>query len=144
MTSGVYKKDGGFTLLEVLIAIVVLSIGLISLAGLLTSTLKSTNLGKNTTVAANLAQQKMESIKMTAAVNFDGIADSVAGSNPVTAVNTDSAEDYGTIAGYPAFRREVYITNGAAPVNAKDAAVRVVWRDSFGTHSTLLRTTLAR
>jgi len=137
-------KEGGFTLIEVLMAIVLVSVALLSLAGLLTTTMINTNLGKNTTVASNLAQQRLESIKMTASVDFDAVTDSAAGSDPVAATNPDMVEDYGAIAGYAQFRREVYITNGSSPVNSKDLAVRVVWADRLGTHSTLLRTTLAR
>ena len=137
-------SEGGFTLLEVLMAIVLVSVALLSLAGLLTTTMINTNLGKNTTVAANLAQQKLESIKMNASVDFDSVTDSASASDPVAAVNPDMVEDYGAISGYAQFRREVYITNGSSPVNSKDLAVRVVWVDKLGTHSTLLRTTLAR
>ena len=137
-------SEGGFTLLEVLMAIVLVSVALMSLAGLLTTTMINTNLGKNTTVAANLAQQKLESIKMNASVDFDSVTDSASASDPVAAVNPDMVEDYGAISGNAQFRREVYITNGSSPVNSKDLAVRVVWADRLGTHSTLLRTTLAR
>ena len=137
-------REGGFTLLEVLMAIVLVSVALLSLAGLLTTTMINTNLGKNTTVASNLAQQKLESIKMNASVDFDAVTDSAAGSDPVAATNPDMVEDYGAISGYDQFRREVYITNGSSPINSKDLAVRVVWADRLGTHSTLLRTTIAR
>ncbi len=138
------KNDEGFTLIEVLMAIVLVSVALLALSGLLSSSIINTNLGKNTTIAADLAQQKMEEIKMSAFVDFDAVTDSAASSDPITAVNPDIVEDYGSIAAYPTFRREVYITDGASPVNSKDVAVRVVWSDSIGTHSTLLRTTLAR
>lgn len=138
------SNDGGFTLIEVLMAIVLVSVALLSLAGLLTTTIINTNLGKNTTVAANLAQQKLEAIKMTASVDFDAVTDSAAGSDPIALLNPDMVEDYGAITGYEQFRREVYITNGSTPVNSKDLAVRVAWVDKLGTHSTLLRTTLAR
>jgi len=144
--SGRERDEMGFTLIEVLIAMMVLTIALIALAGLLSTTIRSTNLGKNTTIAANLAQEMMENLKMIATSNFDdaGVADTVASSDPVAGTNPDQVEDYGAIAGYATFRREVYITDGAAPVNSKDVAVRVIWSDGIGTHSTLLRTTLAR
>ena len=125
-------------------AIVLVSVALLSLAWLLTTTMINTNLGKNTTVASNLAQQKLESIKMTSSVDFDAVTDSAAGSDPVAATNPDMVEDYGAISGYDQFRREVYITNGSSPINSKDLAVRVVLADRLGTHSTLLRTTIAR
>jgi len=138
------SREGGFTLLEVLMAIVLVSVALLSLAGLLTTTIINTNLGKNTTVAANLAQQRLEDIKMTASVDFDSVTDSASGSDPIAGLNPDMVEDYGAISGYTQFRREVYITDGSSPVNSKDLAVRVLWADKIGTHSTLLRTTLAR
>lgn len=138
------RDDSGFTLIEVLIAIVLVSVALIALAGLLTTTLKSTNLGKNVTVAVNLAQQKMEDIRRAAAVNFDSVTDSVSASDPIAGSNPDQVEDNGAITGYASFRREVYITDGSAPVNSKDVTVRVVWNDVMGAHKTLLRTTLAR
>lgn len=143
-TKGYIKDEGGFTLLEVLIAIVLVSVALIALAGLLTSTITNTSMGKNTTVAANLAQQKLEALKMTASVDFDTVTDSASGSDPIAVLNPDMVEDYGSITGYPTFRREVYITDGSAPVNSKDVAVRVIWSDKLGSHSTMLRTVIAR
>ncbi len=141
------RGKGGFTLIEVLLALVILSVALIGLAGLMATAIKSNALGKNATYASNLAQERLEALKLSATVDFDGAAltDTVAASNPLTGANPDSAEDYGAIAGYSTFRREVYITNGAGPtVNSKDVAVRVLWRDALGTHSTVLRTTMAR
>lgn len=140
-----FKKENGFTLVEVLIAIVILSLGMLSLASLMPTTIKSANYGKNTTMAANLAQQKIEDLDRVASSNFDNVVDSVAGSDPVNGVNPDQVEDYGSIAGYTLFRRETYVTNGAGPtVNIKDVAVRVLWREGLTTHQTLLRTSFAR
>ncbi len=136
--------EKGFTLIEVLIAIMILAVALIALAGLMTSTIRNTDFGLKTTTAANLAQQKLEELQMLAASNFDGVVDSVANSDPINALNPDQVEDYGAITGYEHFRREVYITDGASPVNSKDVAVRVEWKDALGTHSTIIRTILAR
>jgi len=151
------KNSSGFTLLEVMVAIVILSIALISLSGLLTRSMRSTSFGRNTTIADNLAREKMEEIKMQSILNFNTvvtppcgpldpeIVDCVAGSNPLIAASPDRVEDYGTITGYPTFRREVFITDDVAPPNTtiKDVAVRVIWLDGAGSaHPTLLRTNL--
>jgi prepilin-type N-terminal cleavage/methylation domain-containing protein len=152
------KNSGGFTLLEVMVAIVILSIALISLSGLLTRSMRSTTFGRNTTIADNLAREMLEEIKRQSISQFNvfpkpapctgadpQIIDCVAASNPLTGANPDRAENYGTIAGYPTFRREVFVTDDIVPPNTtiKDVAVRVIWRDGTGSaHPTLLRTSL--
>lgn len=139
------KKEEGFTLIEVLVGIFILSMALITLAGLMTTTIRSSDFGRRTSEAANLAREKLEDLEMLAMQSFDGVVDSVPSSDPVTGANPDQVEDYGAIAGYPSFRREIYITDGAIPVNSKDVAVRILWNDTVGAgHSTIFRTTLAR
>ncbi len=140
------RVNNGFTMIEVLIAIVILSIALVTLAGLLTTTIRSTTVSRDATIAANLASQRLEDLRTTAAADFDNavLDDTVAGSDPVAGANADYAEDYGTFPAYPNFRRETYITDGASPVNIKDVGVRVLWTDSLGTHTSLLRTYLSR
>ena len=139
-----FRGQDGFTLIEVLVAIMITAVALIGLAGLLASTVKNNDFSIRTTMATNLAQQKIEDLQRLAASDFDSVVDSVAGSDPINALNPDQVEDYGSISGYETFRREVYITDGTSPVNSKDVAVRVVWKDAIGTHSTILRTVLAR
>lgn len=139
------SEEDGFTLLEILISIFILSVALITLSGLMTSTIRSTDYGRRATEAANLARETIEQLKRQATVNFDGIVDSVQGSDPVAGLNPDTVEDFGTIAGHPKFRRETYITDGAAPVNSKDIAVKVIWDDTVATgHNVIFRTIVAR
>ncbi len=140
------RGEEGFTLLEILISIFILSVALITLSGLMTNTIRSTDYGRRATEAANLARETMEGIERTAALNFDAVVDSVVASDPVAGVNPDQVEDFGTIAGHPSFRRETYITDvGSAPVNSKDIAVKVVWNDTIGSgHNTIFRTVIAR
>lgn len=145
MKDRVFAGEDGFTLIEVLIGIVILSVALLTLSGLMTSTIKSTDFGRRTSEAANLGREAMEDIMRSAALNFNGVVDSVAASDPVAGVNPDLVEDYGTIPGHPSFRREIYITNGPLPVNSKDIAVRIVWNDGIASgHNTIFRTHIAR
>jgi prepilin-type N-terminal cleavage/methylation domain-containing protein len=60
--------EGGFTLIEVLIATVILTIALVSIAELMAITLRMQMLGKNETSAVRLAQSKIDEL---VAVNFD-------------------------------------------------------------------------
>ncbi len=52
----------GFTLVEVLVAIVLLAVGLLSLAGLAVTAARTTRQGGTQTVAATLAQSRFDSL----------------------------------------------------------------------------------
>ena len=60
------KKDSGFTMIELLIAMGILSVALLSLGSMVYSVMNSTSLSKGMTVATTLMQDKMESLKNTA------------------------------------------------------------------------------
>ena len=66
-------KDKGFTLIEVLIAIVVLSVALLALAGLQIISIQGNSFGNHMTEAVTLAKDKMEEMKNT---EWDEIGDS--------------------------------------------------------------------
>lgn len=58
-------KSKGFTLIEVLIALVILAISLLALAGLMNITTKNNAFGGTMTEAATLAQDRMESLRVS-------------------------------------------------------------------------------
>jgi prepilin-type N-terminal cleavage/methylation domain-containing protein len=55
----------GFSLIEMLIAIVILSISLLALAGLMVTTTQNNSFGGHMTEAATFAQGKLEELKVT-------------------------------------------------------------------------------
>ena len=55
----------GFTLIEILVALVILSICLLGMAGLMTMTTKNNSYGGHLTEAATLAQDKLEQLRAT-------------------------------------------------------------------------------
>ena len=57
------RRDGGFSLLEVLIATSLMAVGLTALAQLFALSTRSNHSAKTTTYAAVLAQQKMEQLR---------------------------------------------------------------------------------
>ncbi len=62
-STSAHQKNQGGSVLEVLITLIVLSVGLVAMAKLQGTLLQSSNLAKNRTVAINLAQDKMETLR---------------------------------------------------------------------------------
>jgi type II secretion system protein I len=67
------SKDNGFTLLEVLIATIILSVGIVALMWAFSSGIYATGDIENVDLALNIAQAKIEQIKNTP---FASLADS--------------------------------------------------------------------
>lgn len=65
-------KTKGFTLIEVLVAMVILSFSLLALAGLMVTTTKNNSFGSNMTEAATFAQDKLEELR---AIKWENLID---------------------------------------------------------------------
>ena len=63
MSPSMNKK--GFSLIEVLVALVILSIAILATAGLMVTTTKNNSFGNSMTEAATLAQDKIEELLVT-------------------------------------------------------------------------------
>ena len=61
--NGEILRDKGFTIVEVLIAMMIFSIALLALVSLATTSMKATEMGRRMTQGVNLATQKMEALK---------------------------------------------------------------------------------
>jgi type IV pilus assembly protein PilV len=109
----VHRSDG-FTLSEVLIAMVVLSIGLLGLSAMTLAMGKSLTFSKQQTVATTLAQDKIEAVRHTP------YAQVVPASHP--------PEAYNTIPGYPQFSRTVAVHTDSPVADTKTVAVTISWQ----------------
>jgi len=69
-------RSKGFSLIEVMIALVILAVALLALAGLMITTTKNTSFGGHMTEAATFAQDKLEQLR---ASPWTGI---IAGADP--------------------------------------------------------------
>ena len=111
----------GLTLLEVLFALALLSVGLLAVAVAFPAAVSGVEQGKQQTTAIFLVEQRIEQIK---AADFSNI----------TSTNFP-AEAFGTIANHPRFRRTVTITSSPGGVaNTVRVDVSVFYRPvlSFG------------
>jgi len=123
---GLSNQDNGFSLLEVLIAITILSFALLSLAAMATTVIRGNSYSHKVSTATTLTQDKIEAIKN---VNYSSIA-SQAGT-----------EGYGTITRYPNFSRQVTVVTNSPVSNATTITVTVSWTDTkthFVTANTII------
>ena len=66
------SKSKGFSLIEVLVALVILSFSLLALAGLMVTTTKNNAFGSNMTEATTFAQDKLEELR---AIRWESLTD---------------------------------------------------------------------
>lgn len=118
----------GFTLLEVLVAIVILTIGLLGTAGLTTGVIRGNHFSKNVTSATAAGQTQLESVKSSGYAN---------------ATSANFPSDTVTMGGMT-FTRTTTITNSSPATNMKTVSVTVSWTESNNTaRSVNLQTILA-
>ena len=139
------NNESGFTLLEVLVAIVILSIGLLGMASLTVGIINGNKFSNNATTATTLSQDKMEDIRR---LGYSG--------PPTT--ETPVTEAYGSIADasgnllpeYAAYKRvtvaDIYTPGTAWPPDGmKVITVTTYWKDANQTeHSVELKTILSK
>ena len=118
------EKDKGFTLIEVLIAIVILSVGLLGMAALTVGIINGNKFSNDLTTATTLAQDKMEDVRR---VGYSSVA-------AETKAPCSSP--------YAAYDREVLVTNDSPATNMKTITVKVYWDSD--SHNVELKTILAQ
>jgi type IV pilus assembly protein PilV len=117
MTENTLQNENGFTLLEVLFALVIFSIGLLAVNAMTTMVIKSNYMSKNLTTAVHLAQNKLDALNAGPYADVDnaGLADEL---------DLDAQE----VAGAGIFNRSVTVTTSTAP-DYKTVEVIVSWSD---------------
>jgi type IV pilus modification protein PilV len=106
------RKSKGFSLIEVLIALVILSISLLALAGLMVHTTKSNSWGGHMTEATTFAQDTLEHLRVTPWANLVPGADVITGA---TGINYNRAWNVAT----------------DADGNLRTITVNVTWNDGI-------------
>ena len=117
----------GFTLIEVMIAIVILSVGLLGMASLTVGIIKGNKFSNEVTTATTLGQDKMEDIRRT---GYSSVA-------AETKAVLPSPDDQ--------YKREVTVTNNSPATDMKTVNVKVYWGGaSKEDHNVEMKTILAQ
>jgi type IV pilus assembly protein PilV len=129
------QKTGGFTLLEVLVAMVILAVGLLGMASLSVGIIKGNELSKEVSSATTCAREKMEDVERLGYAN-------------ISEVDSTVTEAYNSMTEYLQYKRETVIdvdafTNAAGDVlDMKIITITVYWDSD--SHQIQLKTFLAK
>lgn len=117
----------GFTLIEVLVAIVILSVGLLGMASLTVGIIHGNKFSNEMTTATTLGQDKMEDVRN---LGYSGVA-------PESKAVVSSP--------YTGYKREVTVSNDSPASGMKTVTVKVYWGGTnMETHNVELKTILAQ
>jgi prepilin-type N-terminal cleavage/methylation domain-containing protein len=132
MIASLKQDAAGFTLLEVLVALTVLSVALLGLLGLATVAIKGNASSKMIASGTMLAQDKLEDMRRL-------------GYNATLSSTTTVTEAFSSIAGYPLFQRVTVIQVNAPAAGMQTVTTTVSWNspgNQFGSNSVTLTTVL--
>jgi type IV pilus assembly protein PilV len=118
--------EEGFTLIEIMIALVVMSIGLTALAAVQISAIRGNAFSKRMTTAVSIADGKMEQIKNGSYASI--ISESA---TQVTQSNMN-------------FTRQVTVTNNSPLANTKTVNVTVSWSEGSKSHTVPITTIVSQ
>ena len=114
-------KQQGFTLIEIMIAIILVLIGIIGLSMLTTTTTQDNDFSKSMTSATTMARDKIEELKGTDYANLTAGSDT----NGI-------------------YTRAWTVSTAASPSSYKTISVSVTWRWQGQTHEVALNTIRAQ
>ena len=117
--------NAGFTLVESMLTLAIMSMSLLALAGLQITALRGNALARRITTAVSVAEQRIEQLKNTSYANIQA-----EDATQVTASNLH-------------FTRQVIVTNGPLP-NTKSVSVLVSWQDHAKTHTLPIATIIGQ
>lgn len=116
-----HRNAEGFSIIEVMIAMVLLAVALFGLASLQSRGIRGNDLGNRTTQAVALAQDKVEELIHANATG-----------QTITAGSDDNIDETGGAGGI--FNRNWAVQSNTPVNNADTIAVTVIWNDVAGQH----------
>jgi type IV pilus assembly protein PilV len=117
--------NAGFTLVESVLTLAIMSVGLLALAGLQITALRGNAFSRNMTTAVSIAEQSLEQLKNT----------------PYTDIAAEAATQ--VTASHLQFTRQITVTTGPLP-DTKSVNVLVSWQDQGQTHTLPLATIIGQ
>ena len=137
------SEEKGFTLVEVLIVICILTFGLLAVASMQTSSIIGNSLASDMTEATAYASERLEILNRLAFIDYndsllnDDDGDEVAGLN-----HTGNGADHVDTQGY--YKIYWNISVNALPSNTKTVNVIVQWESRGATKSVSIRNIIAQ
>ncbi len=131
---GPLADNAGFGFIDVMLALVVLTIGVLALADLQIAASKGNNSTKSTAAASNIAEKKLEEVKGMVYANIAAEAPALvdeSGNPPQVGYNGLT------------FTRQVTVASNSPIANTKTVTVIITWSDKAGPHTVSLATILA-
>jgi type IV pilus assembly protein PilV len=126
-----FRSRDGFTLIEVLIAMLILSVGLLGTAGLTAGIIRGDFFSKNITSATVIAQTQLEAVQNTGYTN----------TNTTNFPSSAASVSMGGVN----FSRTTTITDNSPATNMKTISVTVTWNEADNAaRSVSLQTILAQ
>ncbi|MCD6399948.1 prepilin-type N-terminal cleavage/methylation domain-containing protein [candidate division WOR-3 bacterium] len=124
-----HDNNSGFTLMEVLVAMVILTVGLLGVAALIAGIINSNKLSNRISTATVLAQDKLEDVRR---LGFSGTPTS----------DTTTTEAYNSITNYSLYKRVTFTDVANPAAGMKMVTVTIFWDSDK--HSVVLNTILAK
>jgi prepilin-type N-terminal cleavage/methylation domain-containing protein len=123
----------GFTLIEVLVAVVILVFGLLAVGSMQIAAIRGNFMGGNTSIALSLASEKMEDL-LNKDFNHADLDDSVTGNNGTLSSTTsvdhqENLSEEGVVGASGFYRRIWNISDQASPIT-KNMMVIVTWENN--------------
>lgn len=116
------RRQAGLSLVELMVALMLLAVALLGLAAAFAPGRMAIQAGDQATTAVFLARQTLEAMRNRA---YDSDTDEI------TTANFPN-QGYGGIAGYGGYRRTITIANDSPSAGLKTVTVTVFYRDSTG------------
>ena len=124
------SREQGFTLIEVLIAIVILTVGLLAVGTMQISAIRGNFMSGNTSIALSLAGEKMEEL-LNKDFNDVELTDSNTGNNStlssITSVDNQQNISEEGVVGASAFYRRIWNIADLSSPTRKNIMVIVTW-----------------
>ncbi len=107
--------EDGWSLIELMVALAIISVGLLGTAALLTGIIQGNQVSKNVTIATILAKDRIENLNLKPY-------------SELPSVDTTETEDYGDMPDYLNFKRVTKTYVNDPDTNMKRVVVEVSWR----------------